>query len=526
MQEGCRAVSPSLATQARISSSVSTDGAGRDLPAVEGGQGGLVEQLARDADRLDPLAAVLFGGQVVEAQRRVFLRVPAPDLHRAEGVGVHGAHVHLVPVSAGGHRAVVADRDRQEVEHQVGVVDVIVAAREAARLEVIGRRGALAEEPLQPDEGGAPFREIRLHGDGLLAGVLDVHLQVVLQVLADARQVVDDVDAERAQLLGVADAGELEQLRGVDGAAAEDDLLGAHLLERPAAAPVLDADSLPALEEDAGDEGARGDGEVGTLPDGLQVGLGGGEPASAVDVAVELGEAFLPVAVDVLGGRVAGLLGGLLEGGEERVGGRAALQDERAVVAAELVVRVGREAVLHALEVRQAVRVVPGLHAGIGGPALVVHGVAALEDHAVDAAGAAQHLAAGVVDAPAAHVGLGLGLVLPVVETAADRIGQRRGHVDEDVPRVVGPPCLQDQHPVSRVGGEPVGQCAAGRSTADDDEVVLLRSHGASSRSRRRYARHASTSSVIRTRLRSAQLARHMHRVRETYFRPCCLPAV
>jgi hypothetical protein len=66
----------------------------------------------------------------------------------------------------------------------------------------------------------------------LSAGVLDVDLQVVLHVLADAREVVDDVDAEGAQFLGIADAGELEQLRGVDGAAAEDDLPGTDLLER------------------------------------------------------------------------------------------------------------------------------------------------------------------------------------------------------------------------------------------------------------------------------------------------------
>jgi hypothetical protein len=52
--------------------------------------------------------------------------------------------------------------------------------------------------------------------------VLDVDLEVVLQVLADARQVVDDVDADSAELVRVPDTRELEQLRRVDGAAAED----------------------------------------------------------------------------------------------------------------------------------------------------------------------------------------------------------------------------------------------------------------------------------------------------------------
>lgn len=286
---------------------------------------------------------------------------------------------------------------------------------------------------------------------------------------------------------------------------------------------VLDADGLLALEEDAGDHRACGDGEVGPLPHGLEVRLGGGESASPADVAVEGREALLLVAVDVVGARIARFLDGLEEGAEQRVGGGAAFEDERAVVAAELVVGLGREAVLHPSEVRQTVRVVPALHARVGGPALVVHGVAALEDHAVDAAGTAQDLAARVVDAPVAHVRLGFRLVLPVVEPAADRIGQRGRHVDEDIPRVVGPTGLQDQHLVARVRGEPVRQCAAGGSTADDDEVVLQGSHDLSSRSRRRYARHANTGSVIRTRLRATQLGRF--RFRGCYLHRCCFGA-
>ena len=66
-------------------------------------------------------------------------------------------------------------------------------------------------------------------------------------------------------------------------------------------------------------------------------------------------------------------------------------------------------------------------------PALVVEGVAALEDHPVDRRRAAEDLAPGVVDAPAVHERLGLGSVAPVVERAADRERQRGRHVQEDV---------------------------------------------------------------------------------------------
>ena len=58
--------------------------------------------------------------------------------------------------------------------------------------------------------------------------MLDVHLEVVLEVLADTGQVVHDVDPDAPQVFGVADAGELEQLRRVERAAAQDHLAGAH----------------------------------------------------------------------------------------------------------------------------------------------------------------------------------------------------------------------------------------------------------------------------------------------------------
>ena len=46
----------------------------------------------------------------------------------------------------------------------------------------------------------------------------------VLQVFADARQIHAHLDAVSFQLFTRADAGELEQLRGVEGAGAEDHL--------------------------------------------------------------------------------------------------------------------------------------------------------------------------------------------------------------------------------------------------------------------------------------------------------------
>ena len=68
------------------------------------------------------------------------------------------------------------------------------------------------------------------------AGVLDIDLEVILEVLADARQVVARGDADRAQPPGVTDPRQLQQLRGVEGASTEDDLTGGHPLVTPAGA--------------------------------------------------------------------------------------------------------------------------------------------------------------------------------------------------------------------------------------------------------------------------------------------------
>jgi hypothetical protein len=130
------------------------------------------------------------------------------------------------------------------------------------------------------------------------------------------------------------------------------------------------------------------------------------------------------------------------------------------------------------LEVRQAVRVVPGLHPRVGGPALVVERVAALEDLAVDARRAAKDPPASVIDPTAVHERLGLRFVPPVVEPAADREGERRRHVDEDVEPVVWSSSFEHQHASLRVGAQAVGQDAAGRAATDDDEVVATATHG------------------------------------------------
>ncbi len=351
------------------------------------------------------------------------------------------------------------------MEHQVRVGDVVVRADEPARLEVVRRaRAAAQEQPLRADERALPLLQRGLHRHGLRAQVLDVHLEVVLEVLADTGQIGDDRHAERLELARGADAGELEQLRRVDRAAAEDHLAGTDRL-----AADHDADGARPLEDDALDERVAAHLEVRPRHRRMEVRARRAQAAAAVDRPVELREALLPVAVHVVGERIARLLHRVEERVEERRRRRSALEHERPLAAAPLVG--AGEAALHPLEVRQAVGVVPRGHARVGAPALVVERVAALEDHPVDRARAAEHLAARVVDPPPVHVRLGLRLVPPVVALVPDRERERGRHVDEDVPEAVVAPRLEDEHARRGVLGQPRRERRPGRAAADDHVV-------------------------------------------------------
>ena len=121
---------------------------------------------------------------------------------------------------------------------------------------------------------------------------------------------------------------------------------------------------------------------------------------------------------------------------------------------------------------------VPARHPRGRRPALEVERVAALEDHPVHRRGSAEDLAPGVGDPPSVHERLGLGRVAPVVEAAADREGERRRHVDEDVEAPVGPAGLEDEDARPGIRRQAIGEGAPRRSAADDDVVDLLGWHG------------------------------------------------
>ena len=126
--------------------------------------------------------------------------------------------------------------DRRDVNLEIAPRHAVVAAIEAADL-VNARRGnsASGEQPLKtrlPALPGMPEPGDR-HGPG--GGETQYHVRVLLQIRANAGQIVHHLDAVRAQMVGRSNPGKHQELRRVDGSAAEDDLAGCQDLFGPGA---------------------------------------------------------------------------------------------------------------------------------------------------------------------------------------------------------------------------------------------------------------------------------------------------
>ncbi|MDT4887935.1 hypothetical protein FQZ97_1244320 [compost metagenome] len=88
---------------------------------------------------------------------------------------------------------------------------------------------------------------------------------MVLEVLADARQVMNNINPQGLQLLGITDPGQQQQLRRTERTGTENDLVPgmAHLLF--ALDFVLHTDGFLTLEDQAGDHGSSRHREVAAI---------------------------------------------------------------------------------------------------------------------------------------------------------------------------------------------------------------------------------------------------------------------
>ena len=129
---------------------------------------------------------------------------------------------------------------------------------------------------------------------------LHVHFEVVLQVRSHPGELMGDRNAMVAQVVRGSDAGEHEQLGGMEGAGGEYDLPFRTKGLRAAIGRAHHAPGAAALQQDLRDDGVGADAEIGSRPSGIDERVRGARPLAPVDVPVEGAEPFLLIAVDVV----------------------------------------------------------------------------------------------------------------------------------------------------------------------------------------------------------------------------------
>ena len=413
---------------------------------------------------------VLVGGQVVEGDGRRLprVRVLDADVPAARRLQVGDRRRDRVePVQ---RVAELVERQRLHVPLDVRGLPLRVAAGEGAELRRGHRQRAGPEQ--QVLQSHRRLAEQRVHPpvqrDGVRHLVDAADLQVVVQVLPDAGQVAEHVDAALLQQGAGADARQLQDLRRADGAGGQD-----HLAPRrqPLAGQQLDPGCARAgavrFDRDAPHLRVGPHGQVRPLPDRAQERLDAAPAPAAALVHLEVGVAEVVAPVELGDLRNPALLGGVPPGVED-LPAHAPLFDPH--LAAGPVAFVGAVlVVLRALEHRQHVVPAPAAVAERR-PVVVVALLPAHVDHRVDRGAAAEDPPAGVADAAAVQPGVGLGPVAPVGARVADGVEVADRDVDPEV--VVPPARLEQQHADAGVGGQPVGEHAPGRAGPDDDVVV------------------------------------------------------
>src|ERR1700761_7426876 len=281
-----------------------------------------------------------------------------------------------------------------------------------------GPEAASAHEPLGADERAAEEARMGEQRDRPLGGQLKGEFQMILQVFANAGPIRDDLDPKRAQLRRRPHTRKLQELRRINRAATENDLAPRAHLPLTSATPVVDTDRAAPLEGDLSREGMNGDLKVRAFHRRPEIGVGG-RPSHAVPHRhAERAKSLLPLAVEVIAHRVAGLPAGLDEGVIERIA-FAPMRICQGSRASTVGVSSALET-LGATEVGEHVSIAPPFRALLF-PALEIERMPAHIDHAIDRRRAAQNLASRTSDAPTAEMWLWLATVTPIVGLGVHR---------------------------------------------------------------------------------------------------------
>ena len=294
------------------------------------------------------------------------------------------------------------------------------------------------------------------------------NLQVVLQILAHARAFVDHLDAEPGQPVGLADAGELEELGRVDRPRCHQDL---SLGKRPpphALVPVDHAADLAAFDDQPFGLGLDDDPQVGPLHGRAQEAVGRVPAHAPALVDFEEARTLVVAVVEIGAGLDAEFLRALLHRFED-LPAQALLRDLPA--AAGRMHRACSGVMVFGLQ-KIGQDIVPR-PAGIAelAPVVVVRRLTAHVDHSVDRRASAEHLAARIDEASPVEARLGRSLHHPVRARVAHAVQVSDWNADPVVG--VAAPGFEQEHAGARVFRQAVRQYAAGGAGAHDDVVVL-----------------------------------------------------
>ena len=256
---------------------------------------------------------------------------------------------------------------------------------------------------------------------------------MVLKVLADTRQGVNDVDAKIAQGTRGTYAGGLQDLRRADHAGRNDQLApGPELLDLTAPLD-LDAAGAFAFHQDAPHHAICHQREIGSLQRRGEIGSGGARPEPAAPRLLVIADALVGPAVDVLAEGEADFV----RGRDDRAADLRRLgklgNHQRPIGPPRVVTGGLTTPALRLIEIRAHVLVGPAAIAELR-PVIVIVGLAANIEQAVDRARSAEALAAREEDRAPARLRLRLGSIAPgyfrVVEKAQEagrNVDQRMG---------------------------------------------------------------------------------------------------
>ena len=319
---------------------------------------------------------------------------------------------------------------------------------------------------------------------------------MVLHVLADAAQFVDHRNTHPAEMLGIPDPRELENMRRANRPGAQDGLARRFGPVRDPITGEFDPDCTFALEQHAVHQRVGHQLQIRPFQGRPQISARRAGAAAAAagllapaDAVARSGRQI----VDVLAVFEADFLPGLDHDLTKRrpVHARG---EERAVLAPHL----GLLALpaLGFAEIGQAIVPRPAAVAELR-PMVIIFGLTADINEAVDRARPAEHLPAGIEDRATGRAGIGLGVKPPGKGRMVEEFHKARGDMDIGAP--VAPARFDQDHLCAGILAQPTGQNATRRASTDD---YIIRPHaflrlagsiGTASRSESLFAKLAGT---------------------------------